>query len=151
MRRDYILRSPEPGIRGRTIMHVTSDGGRESGTAVLWLPDGTSPETMGEVLDALRKAREEGREERAAELIPGDIPADRQRRLVREAALSAIAEWGPGWTDSSGELADDGQYRINLVNSDEASHTIDLTVGKGRYDEAGRYRVRVLVEEIEQR
>jgi hypothetical protein len=101
MKTDYILRAPEPGIRGRTIMKVSSDGRRESGTAVLFLPAGTGSETMADALQALRKAHEEGREERSAELIPArDEPADFLRTLVREETIGSIAQWaGPSqWT-----------------------------------------------------
>jgi hypothetical protein len=152
MKTDYILRAPEPGIRGRTIMKVSSDGRRESGTAVLFLPAGTGSETMADALQALRKAHEEGREERSAELIPArDEPADFLRTLVREETIGSIAQWATGWTEPV-----DGntprQHYITLEDIDGASHVISVAVGEGRYGPPlKRFRVQVLIEEIEQR
>jgi hypothetical protein len=150
---EYILRSPEPGIRGRTIMRVTTDpDGRENGSAVLWLPAGTPGETMVAVLDALRRAHEDGREERSAELIPHrEEAADFLRDLVRSSALGAISQWATGWTDSV--TGPDGimrQYRIDCSAEDEANHALVLDAGEQRYEPTGRYRVQVLVEEVRQ-
>lgn len=149
MKRTYILLSPEPGMKGRTIGRYSSENG-EHVIAVLHLPDGTPSETMGEVLDALRRAREEGREERSAELIPLGQPADYLRSIVRDEAIGAISEWGTGWTSPIDDQ-EPRQHYITLEDTDDANHALVLAIGAERYNMTRRFRVSVLVEEIEPR
>jgi len=151
--RDYILRAPSTGQRGRVIAEYTQTAdGREMLGDALWLPDEIKPETAADVLAALRAARQSGREERSAELIPHlDEAADYLRDIVRDEAVSAIQQWGTGWSEP-----DDShmprQHYIVLERSDDPNHTLYLGIRKERHgDIVKRFRVQVLVEEIEQR
>lgn len=145
--RTYIIRKNPPGFTGRTITEEQHHpDGTQQPRDVLALPSDIGSEALADTLTALRRAYEAGREDRSAELIPDARPESRHQRVVRDRMLAAAADWGTGWTG----LIDGGQYRINLHHSDEAASELIVSIGEVRYEELGRFRVRVLVEEISQ-
>jgi hypothetical protein len=102
------------------------------------------------ILDAVKHAYEAGREDRSAELIPDPgFRGDPLRHLVHAEALDAAAQWGTGYTTPTDELA---QHYITLTAEDTANDTLTVAVSAERRSDVLRmFRVRVLVEEIEQR
>lgn len=140
----YILQSPKRGQRGRAVLEMkTRPDGSEEAVAILHLPEGTPSETMGDVLEALRRAHQAGREERSAELIPD--PGDMLRDAIQSHATAALTEWLPRITEPLGDYRN---YRIEQVAADEANRTIDVTMGIDEHDPYEMFRIRVLVEEI---
>ncbi len=146
MNRTYIWRGRQPRMKELVLDECRSDA--ENGQAILAVPADTPGEVQMDVLTAVRRAYQAGREDRSAELIPGSEPIDFLRALVREEAISSIAEWGTGWTDPV-----DGnrprQHYITLEDIDGASHVISVAVGEVHYDPPlKRFRIQVLVEEV---
>lgn len=149
-RRKYIYESPKPGRKDRAVLEYAGElDGRER--AILALPRDTPPEITMEILEAIRRAYEAGREDRASELIPASDHGDQLRRIVHAEALGAVDQWGPGYTDA--EVHDDGdQYYLALESRDEANGVLVMGIRDERHGgDLERYRVSVLVERIEQR
>jgi hypothetical protein len=135
----------------RSVLELTGDDGYGPSSAVLALPKDTPGEVAMEILDALRHAYQAGHEDRSAELIPGDGPADRLRSIVQGEVLGAIDQWGPGYA-SYASLGEDEEYYIALEGRDQASGVLVMGIHSNRHGEdRTRFRVRVLVERIEQR
>lgn len=149
MKRTYIWRGRQPRDKCLVLDECRSD--EEDGQAILAVPVGTSGEVQMEILAAIRRAYDLGRGDRSAELLPDrNAPADFVRDIVRDEAIGAISEWGAGWT-APVDGQSPRQHYITLENIDETSNTLDLAIGEQRYDMSRRFRVRVLIEDIEQR
>lgn len=146
-RRRYIVNAPSNVRKDRVIAELVPDGkGGEQRTEILGLPKDLPPEYWADILSALRRAYEAGREERSAELIPDEKPSDLLRRTVLYSAVGAISGWATGWTEPEG---DDGQYYISQEDGEEGDNELVLGIVGQRYDVVKRFRVRVLAEEIE--
>lgn len=148
MKRTYIWHRRQPREKELVLFEVRSD--EENGQEFLGVPVGTPGEVQTDILEAVRRAYTHGREDKAAELIPLGQPADFLRALVRDEAIGAISGWATGYTNPI-EDHTPRQYYITLEDTDDANHTLMLAIGAERYDMTRRFRVRVLVEEIEPR
>lgn len=148
MKRTYIWRGRQPREKELVLFEVRSD--EENGQEFLGVPAGTPGEMQTDILEAVRRAYTHGREDKAAELIPLSQPADALRAIVRDEAIGAISEWGTGWTSSIDDQ-EPRQHYITLEDTDDANHALMLAIGAERYDMTRRFRVSILVEEIEPR
>lgn len=140
MERTYIWAKESPVRKDRALRERTEDDNRE----FLSLPKGLPDEVYSDVLDAVKRAYETGREDRGSELLSHGDP-DVLRTLVAAEALGAIREWAPGWTKPVGGVQ---QYRINVEGASEHYGTLTVGIGTDRYEMLKHYRVRVLVEEV---
>lgn len=144
MDRKYILEAEKRGRKDRAVLEVRS--GDAAGThdqAVLSLPRKLPGELHADVLDALRRAYEAGREDRSAELIPGGPREDLLRSMIAHAAMDVLREQLGGWLPSAGLV----QRRIALGRYDEANRVLEAAIGTEHTFPLGTYEVRVLIEE----
>lgn len=148
MKRTYIWRGRQPREKELVLFEVRGD--EENGQEFLGVPVGTPGEMQTDILEAVRRAYTHGREDKAAELIPLGQPADALRAIVRDEAIGSISQWAPGYTEPV-DGSSPRQHYITLEDTDDANHTLVLAIGAERYDTTRRFRVSVLVEEIEQR
>lgn len=91
MNRTYKMKKPLAGLTGTVISDYVDD---RQETAVLWLPDGTGPETLMGVTDALQHALQQGRADRSEEIL-GDAGLGRAAAELNkhEAGLHMSGVW----------------------------------------------------------
>lgn len=134
MERTFILARARRGVRDRTVL--------AGGSAFLALPGEVPPGVHADVLDAIRRAYQAGRDDRSAELIPPGFP-DILRAMMLGRALGAIREWMPGWLPGDGLT----QHRITL--DDEDDNDLTMSIGTQWTFPLRRFRLRVLIEQLE--
>lgn len=147
MNRRYTWAARRDGLREDILVETaTGQDGQERETEILGIPRATPPEVRFDVLDVVRNAYRDGREDRGSELLPHGSP-DVLRTVVHDQALGAMQEWTPGPTDVI-----DGaeQYRIWLEKADEHYGTLLMAIGHERYQPLKRFRLRLLVEEVDE-
>lgn len=143
--RSHILEQPQAGRRDQSVLEFFR-GLEQQRREVLALPRDMPGEVVMDILEAIRRAYQNGRDDRTAEFIPTGRPADDLRSAVHAEALDAIASWGPGYIDQGDA---DCQYYLGLEGRDEANGTLTVTISRGHHGEVlGRYRLLLLAEEV---
>lgn len=144
--RQYVLQADRRGLKARAILK-RDDGAR--GSAVVALPKGLPPEVYADVLTAVQRAYEDGRADRAGELLPASQPPSVTRNLVLRQALEAMRASMPGWLPTGWLPPADRvvQYRIEVGAGDMARGACEAVIGTEHAFPLRSYRLQLLVEE----
>lgn len=146
--RTYKLGAVQPGRIDRTVVEIDLDDSdqEKDSREFLSLPRHLRHEFAFDIVHALQKAYQQGREDRGAELhqLPGD--GSWIIDCLRARLLGVLEEWGPGNTDPAGPQMN--EYRVTLVRADEANGELTWEIGPRYGDPVRTVRMRLVIEEI---
>jgi hypothetical protein len=143
----YKAGAVQEGRLDRAIFEIETDGDQETGKReFLGLPVRLRGEYIFDIVTALQRAYQQGREDRGAELhqLPGD--GDRLTDQLRAHLLGALEGWGPGWTDPA--QPDFATWYIGLTGADHPNGELRWEVSETHHLPGRRFRTRLVIEEI---